>query len=449
MRFHGTMPSTLLLGLMLAASLAPNLAHAEVDALVRDALAMTEKGQAKEAFALLSAQEEKRAGDPDFDTVLGIAANEAGEFPRAIFALERVLAVQPDNARARAELGRALFAVGDNKGARALLQQTKTQGIPVEAARTIDQFLQAIDKVEEAGQSSWKGYAEAGVGSDNNINSGITSSNIAVPAFQAPGVLFALSPSGIKTSASFLTAGAGISGRKVIDSRWSLIGNAATVVRDNSGGNSAFNTTQTDISAGGAYRLEKNDYSLVAAYGNSGVGGSTARTSSGLVGEWTYRFDGFRQVTTYGQWSRLDYPQPGQSVRNSNRSVLGSTYAHLFRNSLLAYGGAYIGNEKVNGAYPWLGQNFWGLRGGLQKSITVNLAWFVTLGYENRNFGGQDQLFNVTRQDRQTNLNIGLTWSPAPFWRVTPQIAFTRAASNIVIDDYSRRMISIVARREF
>ena len=73
-----THPSFLVAALI-AAALTPSAAFAEVDALVRDALEMTQKGQAKQAFDLLSAQEEKRAGDPDFDAVLGIAANEAGE----------------------------------------------------------------------------------------------------------------------------------------------------------------------------------------------------------------------------------------------------------------------------------------------------------------------------------------------------------------------------------
>jgi Flp pilus assembly protein TadD len=77
---------------------------------------------------------------------MGIAANETGQYTRAVFALERVLAVQPGNSRARAELGRALFSVGDTKASRQVLMETKQDDIPAEAAATIDQFLQAIDQ---------------------------------------------------------------------------------------------------------------------------------------------------------------------------------------------------------------------------------------------------------------------------------------------------------------
>ena len=135
-------------------------AHAELDDLVRKALTMTESGQSKQAYDLLEPFEVQRAGDPDFDTVFGIAANQSGEHARAIMALERATIVQPGNARARAELGRAMFAVGDSKTARTLLQQAKEQGAPAQAALTIDQFLRAIHVAEERMQSSVKAYVE-------------------------------------------------------------------------------------------------------------------------------------------------------------------------------------------------------------------------------------------------------------------------------------------------
>ena len=75
-----------------------------MDDLVRQARALLDKNQAKQAFDLLEPQEAARAGDPDFDTTMGIAANDTEQFTRAVFALERVLSVQPENSRARAEL---------------------------------------------------------------------------------------------------------------------------------------------------------------------------------------------------------------------------------------------------------------------------------------------------------------------------------------------------------
>ena len=53
--------------------------------------------------------EADRAGEPDFDFVLGMAAIDSGRIAEAIFALQRVVDTQPENGPARAELGRALM----------------------------------------------------------------------------------------------------------------------------------------------------------------------------------------------------------------------------------------------------------------------------------------------------------------------------------------------------
>jgi tetratricopeptide (TPR) repeat protein len=200
-------------------------AVAEVDDMVRRARTLIEKGQARQAFDLLEPEEAKRAGDPDFDTTLGIAANDSDQPIRAVFALERVLSVQPENSRARAELGRALFSVGDLQASRRVLQETKRDNIPSEAAATIDQFLQAIDRSEEAAKSSIKFYIEAGMGHDTNINGGPGNALVAVPAFG--GLVLTLNAANVSTADTFGTLGAGLSARRVLDPRWSLLANVS------------------------------------------------------------------------------------------------------------------------------------------------------------------------------------------------------------------------------
>jgi Flp pilus assembly protein TadD len=117
-------------------------------AVVQQTEEVVRSGTAMEAFERLAEQEVRRAGELEFDLALGIAANEAGQFTRAIIALERVLAVQPSHERARAELGRALYGVGDHKAARALLAESQLKGFTAVAGDTIDQLLHAIDRVE-------------------------------------------------------------------------------------------------------------------------------------------------------------------------------------------------------------------------------------------------------------------------------------------------------------
>ncbi|RZJ17657.1 MAG: DUF560 domain-containing protein [Haliea sp.] len=432
----------LLAALLVSASLT---AHAEIDELVRNANTLVQQGQPKQAFDLLEPQEARRAGDPDFDTVLGIAANETGQYTRAVFALERVLSVQPENARARAELGRALYAVGDTQGSRRVLMEARQDNIPPEAAATIDEFLQAIDRIEEASRSSVRGYVELGLGHDTNANSGPGNPNIAVPAFG--GLIFTLNGDGVETSDGFASVAGGLSGRYVIDPRWSLVGGVTAAARAHFS-HDRFDSIQLDANAGASYRYEQHEFTGAVQVGTYRVDSNTAREQAGLVGEWTYRLDGNRQWSTYIQWGELSYP--GQSVRDADRTVIGTSYAQSFRNGFLAYGGIYTGQEKQkNDSFPQFGHDLVGLRGGLQKELAPNMAAFATLGYEDRQYDGTDPFFATTRHDKQTNLNLGINWVPGQFWRVTPQLSYTHVKSNIAISDYDRTVLSVVVRRDF
>jgi tetratricopeptide (TPR) repeat protein len=420
-------------------------AHAEVDALVRESLLLAEQGKAQQAFDQLAAVETQRAGDPDFDTVLGIAANETGQFTRAVFALERALTVQPGNSRARAELGRALFSLGDNQAARQVLQETKRDGIPPEAARKIDEFLQAIDRNEEAARSSIRAYVEAGVGVDSNINSGPSNANVAVPALG--GLVLTLGAAGVELKDSFSSLGAGISGRFVIDPRLSLIAGASGNTRFNSDYND-FDTQQLDVSAGASYKVDKDEFTAAVQAGTFYVDNRGVRDQRGLVAEWTHRPDAASQWSTYLQASTLRYP--GQNLRDANRYVLGASYATAFRGGLLAFGGVYAGTESERAAgVPHLGHRVAGLRAGLQQSVNADVDVFANMGYEERRYGGADPLFLVTRRDRQTSLNLGLTWVPVVNWRITPQLSLLKTSSNIAISDFSKHVLSVTVRRDF
>ena len=440
-RIHTTLYGAILVGVLATTGL-----HAEVDDAVRQAQALTAGGQPTQAYALLEPMELARAGDPDFDLALGAAANEVGQYTRAILALERVLASQPGNTRARAELGRALYGVGDNKTARALLEEGKMQGITAVAGETIDQLLHAIDRVEAAGRSSFKGYIEASAGHDSNINGAPGFTNVAVPS--AGGAVLALAPGGTRQAGSYGSLGGGVSGRVVLEPRWSLIGAVAGTARHYTGGNDQFDTFTVDGNAGLSYRFERNEYTVVGQFGSYDIDHDRVRNLYGLVGEWTYRPDGFRQVNIYLQLTRLKYPM--QPISDADRHVVGLTYAHLFRSGFWAFGGVYFGEEaERDSTVPHLGHKMAGLRTGIQYPISPSTAVVATAAYEERHFGGQDQSFQVGRRDEEFNISLGMSWVPAPYWRVSPLLVYSRTRSNVPLAEYDKRAYSVTVRREF
>ena len=175
---------------MLALVLVALPALALGDALTDRAGALLKRGDAKAAYELLLPLESQRAGDPEFDYLLGIAALDAGDPERAVFALERVLALQPNNHVARAEIARAYYVMGEREQARREFETVRAQAIPAEAKATVDRFLSAIAAAET---TRIDGYVELSLGYDSNVSSAIASSTIAIPAFG--GAAFALAPS--------------------------------------------------------------------------------------------------------------------------------------------------------------------------------------------------------------------------------------------------------------
>ena len=75
-------------------------------AMASPALAQSADASSQARFETLAQQQSERAGEPAYDYDLAVAAIDAGKYGEAIVALQRVLAIQPKNALARAELAR-------------------------------------------------------------------------------------------------------------------------------------------------------------------------------------------------------------------------------------------------------------------------------------------------------------------------------------------------------
>lgn len=422
-------------------------ASALADDLLQRAEARLQQGDAAAAFALLDAQETARAGDPVFDAAMGRAAFVAGQYTRAVMAWERVVATQPDNLAAQVELARALYAVGDKRGVQALSEQARARGVPVDAALSIDQFLVSYDRPEHGGRSTIKGHIELGAGHDSNVNAApdAAASGVALPGVPA----WSLTPEGSARSGDFLQAQASLRGRYVLDPRWSVVGyGIATSRHHGSAAARPYDHATVDASLGIAWRAERHELIASAQGSYYALDGSRLRTIGGILGEWIYRLDGFRQWGTFVQVLDVDYPS--QPLRDMRRTVVGTAYSHVARNGAIGYAGAYGGREAPSSAgAEALGHRLWGLRAGGQVPLAPQWAAFASVDWEYRRYGAADPFFGVVRRDRQTTGTIGLSWVPAPMWRVTPQWAITRNASTLPITDYDRRVLSVTVRREF
>jgi outer membrane protein len=429
----------LLAGLTLAAS-------ALADTTTDQAKALIDSGKSAEAYELLIPLEDQRAGDPAFDLLLGISAIDAGHNTNAVFALERVLALQPDNARARAEIARAYLGLGETKAARREFETVKTQPVPDEVKATIDHLLSAIDRLDEKGKTVVRGFAELSYGYDTNVNAGPAGSQVAVPVFG--GAIFTLGNNSVAQRDDYANFAAGVSLRSPLTKGLDLIAGFTANKRIN-GTYDVFDTGSADGNVGIAYTQDRDVFSLGYQAGTFFVDNARYRDSSGFTGQWQRNFDSRTQGSVFVQYGWLRYPT--QTVRDADRTVIGANFAHALRDhKTVFFGGLYAGTEKeTHAGVPQLGHRLWGARGGAQYQFRDDATVFANLTYENRHYGGPDPFFLSTRDDDQANLGLGVAWNVSGAWRLTPQYTYTRNNSNVPINTYKREAVSVSLRRDF
>ncbi len=412
------------------------------------AAAHIEAGRYAAAYSLLAPQESERAGDPQFDLLLGVAALETGRHTLAVFALERVLAVQPDNARARAEIGRAYLALGESAGAKRELQAARAQKVPPEVARSIDRLLSAIDRAPVAEQSSFGGFLEAAVGRDTNVNSATSSGSVAIPNFGA----FMLTDDSKKSDAWFSAVAGGVNARVPLNREWALVGGAGASARFNSG-ESRFDTTAVDGNAGVSWTRGANRITAALQAGLFEVDDNKLRDYTGLSLQWQHTQDASNQTTAFMQHVRLRY-DGSDDVRDINRNIYGIGHAHVLPGGkALIYGSFYFGSENGRKDLPSgvniAGNDVIGFRTGAQYSLDQRWLLFGSLAHEGRDYENEDPVFLRVREDSMTTVSLGATYAFAERWLLTPSVSLMRNDSNISINDYRRGVAQFAVRRSF
>lgn len=439
-------PSFCLRALVLAVVLSANAAWA-ADASLTQAQEMLAKGDGKAAYALLEPMEPERAGDPEFDYLLGVAALDAGFPARAVFALERVLAVKPDHVQARAEIGRAYFLLGETETARNELQSVAKEGVPVEVNAAIQRYLAAIESVEKVGKPSVTGYLEATLGYDSNVNSATSLSQVAIPVLG--GAVVTLNQGGVEAHDSFLSLAGGISARRPLSPQWAVLAGVDGQQRLN-GSEDRFDTGTLNGYVGTQWSRGRHTATVAVQAQSFSVDNSRYRDALGVTGQWEFLPDENNAWSVYVQHHKLDYP--GQDVRDADRTVVGGSYGHAFGGARtpVIFASVYAGEERERrGGVPHLGHDLWGGRLGGQLTLNPKTLLLASVGYEERDYGGRDPFFLVSRRDKQMDVRVGVAYMPVKNWRVTPQLLYTDNDSNTAITDYSRYQFLVSVRRDF
>lgn len=428
---------------LLVIGMVPALAGA-ADALLQEAQRFLAAKNPRSAFQLLLPHEPRRAGEVAFDYLLGIAALDAGDPQRAVFALERVLAIDPGYLEARAEIARAYFVLGERQNAQREFRAVRSEkSIPASAAATIDRYLSAL----EPARTRLSGFVEGSYGFDTNVNSATARNEIGIPALG--GAIGVLASTSVSQRDSFIGSGAGLALSFDLTDSLALLATVGHAGKYNRHWD-PFDTVGSDGSAGLRYRLGSSTLSLAAQGQSFRLDNKRFRDSIGGIAQWQWNVTDQSQLSLFGQRTQTRYPT--QPTRDAERSIGGFAVAHAFGGawSPVLFASGYGGEEQARQTeFEYLGSYVAGGRLGGQLALGPRTVVFANVAAERRRYRADDPFFLTRRLDQQNDYRLGLAVTLADGWSVIPQVAHTDNRSNVELNAFARTLSSVAVRRDF
>ncbi len=436
---------TLFLGLSTVAS-------AAADDLVQQAQEKLQAGDAEQAYELLVAEEAEYAGNIAFDYWLGMAGVRAGEYGRASFALERVIAEQPNHAAARLELAAAYVALNQTEPAAQQLDQLETMDPPPKAADRIAELEKAVGRRQEQTERAKQLFFVTLTGGHDN--------NVGTEPDDTPANIAGIS----STSAPFLDA--------------------------QLGGTRLFNVTPSQkVGVSGQLYTRRHD-SGDANEGGSDDPGRFDRDVGMLTMNWISDLDGRRELEIgaegsifrldgedyynraglYGTWrdwisDALDYDV---TLRGNDFSFdvdsndyflwsLSSTLKYQVRPRWRLNLNFRVEREDAN--EDRVGGDARGLMLGFGSRYALASRHVLTgsLNYERTDYSDKyPGIFQGTpgapgedRSDDRYKVNLGHEWYPSNNWRVRTQVRYADQESTLDLFSYDRTSGSVSITRYF
>lgn len=149
------------------------------------------QGAHQEANALAETLRPELEGEPDFDVLYARAALNVGEHQRAVFALERVTLVQPQQHDVRLMLVEAYMAQGNTAAARRQLDRLEHRNLTSAQHNRRESLDRQLRRQQLAAQHSATFTLGAELQYDTNINRGLNRSTLFVEPADGPAFTFA------------------------------------------------------------------------------------------------------------------------------------------------------------------------------------------------------------------------------------------------------------------
>ncbi|HEY4998334.1 MAG TPA: porin family protein [Usitatibacter sp.] len=418
-------------------------------------------GNAKQAYAELSAVQDKMTGMPEFDYLLGVSALDSGKIEDAIIAFERVLALVPNHAGAQMDLARAYYAAGSFDLAESEFKKLAASNPPPAAQIAINRYLEAIQTRKQQTQAGWSAFGELGLGYDSNITG--VPGNFGAAAQQSFNLIgIEATGNSVKRSAAFAQGGIGAEYHYPWNRGWSFFAGGELRGRAYRR-ESDFNISQGEAHAGGALNAGDDQYRISASYApfyqKGAAPGDPQPTNDRRMGgaslDWRHAIDTRTQYGLGLQVNSIRFPR--NPIEDFNQVYLAASLLKSYERagSPLLYLTAFVTDDHAkhefdngSGGTSTKSKNLGGVRSYLQYSIQPKLQAFTGLGVIYRKDKDDFSRSTVVEHGKDVygEASLGLAWQFRDKCALRLQYAYSHNSSNIDIYDFSRTEISSTIR---
>ena len=391
-------------------------------------------------------------GDVHFDFLYGVAAINVGRVPEGLLALERHLSAVPANDRARLELARGYFLLGEYTRARAEFEFVLRYNPPAGVRANINGFLQTMQVRENADRrGSARFYAEAGFGHDNNVNGGTFHDN-----YRVGNQLLTPEPASRQVSDDYAQVALGGQQLMRVSSRLSVFAGGDIDHRANA------KQHIYDISTAGAYIGFSQLSGLAVWRATLGanemlVGGSRYRSTVQVNVDASLSPSAESSLLVSGQYSGWRH-NAFNNVHDARVSTIGLTYTYNF--SSMAWAPAAGVRLSFSQEDNQRSRNDLGKKGPTLRvfaGITPLERLRVSAGLtaSTTQYGGFDIVYraasdpNEVRKDNVVGADVVANYAINANWSVRTEAQWTIARSNQDLYDSSRKSLGLKLRYQY
>lgn len=406
---------------------------------------LVDAGQYEAAFKLASTQT-GLMGSPHFDFLMGVAAVNSGHLAQGVLALERHLAVVPANDRARLDLAKGYYDLGDYFRARQEFEFVLRYNPPKDVQANVQKYLDAMQTREViTSRTSSRSYIEIGAGSDSNVNAGTYENQIDL----LTGPVFITDPASSEAKSPFVQVTGGTQWLRRVDAGLAVFAGLDFDLKHNP------DATQYDTANLGAYTgfsVAKGAglYRLTFSEGQLRVNDEKYRNTMSLTGEGQFSLGQGYSASGVAQYSELAHAQVNE-VRDARMLTLGGGVQRTFQSAWRPTLGVQVTYAKEFNLHlrEDLSRKVFTTRLSLAASPTEQVSVSAGLSRQQSSFGLADIAFGTVREDTMWSADVGVNYLWNRNWLIRADLQTTDNESNQGLYSYRRTVVGLRSRYLF